>query len=99
MKIVNMKKFIRMVLILIGIIAIFAIMFVSKSYSKGEVKEKTIFVSNGDTLWNIASQEQETNNYYSYKDIRDIVYDIRKLNNLDNSETLKIGQKLVIKSL
>ena len=56
MKIVNMKKFIRMVLILIGIIAIFAIMFVSKSYSKGEVKEKTIFVSNGDTLWNIASQ-------------------------------------------
>ena len=99
MKIVNMKKFIRMVLILIGIIVIFAIMFASKSYSKGAVKEKTIFVSNGDTLWNIASQEQETNNYYSDKDIRDIVYDIRKLNNLDNSETLKIGQKLVIKSL
>lgn len=74
-------------------------MFSSKAYSKGEVKEKTIFVSNGDTLWNIASQEQETNNYYSDKDIRDIVYDIRKLNNLDNSETLKIGQKLVIKSL
>ena len=37
--------------------------------------------------------------FYSDKDIRDIVYDIRKLNNLDNSETLKIGQKLVIKSL
>lgn len=99
MKIVNMKKFVRMVLILIGIIIISTIIFSSKSYSKGEAKEKTIFVSNGDTLWDIASQEQETNNYYSDKDIRDIVYDIRKLNNLANSETLKIGQKLVIKSL
>ena len=99
MKIVNMKKFVRMVLILIGIIVISTIIFSSKSYSIGEAKEKTIFVSNGDTLWDIASQEQETNNYYSDKDIRDIVYDIRKLNNLANSETLKIGQKLVIKSL
>lgn len=99
MKIVNMKKFVRMVLILIGILLITTIIFSNKSYSKGEIKEKTIFVSSGDTLWNIASQEQETNNYYSDKDIRDIIYDIRKLNNLDNSDTLKIGQKLVIKSL
>lgn len=99
MKIVNMKKFVRMVLILIGLIAITTIIFSSKSYSKGEIKEKTIFASSGDTLWDIASQEQKTNNYYSDKDIRDIVYDIRKLNKLNNSDTLKIGQKLVIKSL
>lgn len=99
MKIVNMKKFVRMVLILIGLIVITTIIFSSKSYSKGEIKEKTIFASSGDTLWDIASQEQKTNNYYSDKDIRDIIYDIRKLNNLDNSDTLKIGQKLVIKSL
>lgn len=99
MKIVNMKKFVRMVLILIGLIVITTIIFSSKSYSKGEIKEKTIFASSGDTLWDIASQEQKTNNYYSDKDIRDIVYDIRKLNNLNNSDTLKIGQKLVIKSL
>lgn len=99
MKIVNMKKFVRMVLILVGILVISTIIFSSKSYSKGEIKEKTIYVSHGDTLWNIASQEQNTNDYYSEKDIREIIYEIRKLNNLGNSQTLKVGQKLVIKSL
>lgn len=99
MKIVDVKKFIRMIFILIGMVVILTIMFSNKSFSKGEIKEKTIFVSSGDTLWNIASQEQETNNYYSDKDIRDIVYEIRKLNNLNNNDALKVGQKLVIKSL
>ncbi len=99
MKIVNMKKFIKMVLVLIGIIISTILLFSNKSYSKGEIKEKIVYVSSGDTLWNIASQEQENNDYYSEKDIREIVYEIRKLNNLSNTSTLSVGQKLKIKSL
>lgn len=99
MKIVNMKKFIKMILVLIGIIISTILLFSNKSYSKGEIKEKIVYVSSGDTLWNIASQEQENNDYYSEKDIREIVYEIRKLNNLSNTSTLSVGQKLKIKSL
>ena len=99
MKIVNMKKFIKMVLVLIGIIISTILLFSNKSYSKGEIKEKIVYVSSGDTLWNIASQEQENNDYYSEKDLREIVYEIRKLNNLSNTSTLSVGQKLKIKSL
>ena len=99
MKIINKKKFTRMVFIMIGVITFIFFVFSNTSLSKGEVKEKIIYISNGDTLWSIASDEKETNAYYEQKDIRDIVYDIKKMNNLENNNTLVIGQKLVINSL
>ena len=99
MRIVNKKKFIRMVILIIGIIIISLIGFNNKSFSKGEIKTKTIYVSSGDTLWTIATEEQENNSYYEDKDIRDIIYEIKKLNNLDNNSNLIAGQKLVIKYL
>ena len=99
MRIVNKKKFIRMVILIIGIITISLIGFNNISFSKGEIKTKTIYVSSGDTLWTIATEEQENNSYYEDKDIRDIVYEIKKLNNLDNNSNLIAGQKLVIKYL
>ena len=99
MRIVNKKKFIRMVILIIGIITISLIGFSNISFSKGEIKTKTIYVSSGDTLWTIATEEQENNLYYKDKDIRDIIYEIKKLNNLDNNSNLIVGQKLVIKYL
>ena len=99
MRIVNKKKFIRMVILIIGIIIISLIGFNNKSFSKGEIKTKTIYVSSGDTLWTIATEEQENNSYYEDKDVRDIIYEIKKLNNLDNNSNLIAGQKLVIKYL
>ena len=69
------------------------------SFSKGDIKTKTVNVTKGDTLWSIAREEQENNAYYENKDIRDIIYEIKKLNKLDNNSNLKIGQKLIIKSL
>lgn len=99
MKIVNMKKFLRMVLLILSIIIIISLYFSNVSFSKGEIKTKTINVAKGDTLWSIAREEQESNSYYENKDIRDIIYEIKKLNNLDNNSNLEIGQKLVIKSL
>lgn len=99
MRIVDKKKFVRMIILIIGIISISFICFSNISFSKGEVKTKTIYVSSGDTLWTIAEYEQENNTYYDNKDIREIVYEIKKLNNIDNNSNLITGQKLVIKYL
>ena len=96
MRIVNKKKFVRMVILMIGVIAFSLVSFCNISFSKGEVKTKTIYVSSGDTLWTIASEEQENNLYYEDKDIRDIVYQIKKINNIENSANLIEGQKLII---
>lgn len=99
MKIVNMKKFLRMTLIVFVIIIGISLYFNNVSFSKGDIKTKTVNVTKGDTLWSIAREEQENNTYYENKDIRDIIYEIKKLNKLDNNSNLKIGQKLIIKSL
>ena len=99
MRIVNKKKFTRMVIVMLGIIFSICFYFSNISFSKGEVKTKIMHVSNGDTLWSIAMQEKENNSYYENKDIRDIIYEIRKVNDLDNNSCLKVGQKLVLYSL
>ncbi len=99
MKIVNMKKFLRMTLIVFVIIIGISLYFSNVSFSKGDIKTKTVNVTKGDTLWSIAREEQENNAYYENKDIRDIIYEIKKLNKLDNNSNLKIGQRLIIKSL
>lgn len=96
MRIVNKKKFIRMVILVMGFIILLFICFSNISFSKGEVKTKTIYVSSGDTLWTIAKEEQENNSYYEDKDIRDIVYQIKKLNNIQNNSNLIEGQKIII---
>ena len=99
MRIVDKKKFVKMVILMIGIISVLFICFGNISFSKGNTKTKTIYVSNGDTLWSIAEYEQENNIYYDDKDIRDIVYEIKKLNNLENNSNLVVGQKLIINDL
>lgn len=99
MRIVNKKKFVKMVSLIIGIISISFICFSNISFSKGEIKTKTIYVSSGDTLWSIAREEQENNIYYEDQDIRDIIRQIRKMNNLQNNSNLMEGQKLIIKCI
>lgn len=99
MKIVNRKKFIRMIILMFGIIAITSFGFTNISFSKGEVKEKTIYIINGDTLWSIASNEKENNAYYEEKDIRDIVHEIKEINNIENNSILSVGEKLIVNSL
>lgn len=99
MRIVNRKKFIKMVIIILGVVFAFGIYFSNISFSKGEVKQKTIYVSSGDTLWSIAMNEKENNHYYEDKDVRDIIYEIRKANALDNYSYLKVGQKLIVNTL
>ena len=99
MKIVDRKKFNRMLIIVLGIIAFIIFLFSTTSFSGGKVEEKIIYISSGDTLWSIASEEKENNLYYKNKDVRDIISEIKKLNSLDNNSTLSVGQKIVLKSI
>jgi len=46
-------------------------------------------------LWSIAERESENNNYYKDKDVREIIYDLKKINNLSNSN-LAEGQEIKI---
>ena len=95
MKIVNKKKFIRSTCITVGLI-VYVIMILSNiSFSHTDVNYKEIAISSGDTLWSIAKYEGINNEYFENNDIRDIVDEIKYLNNLSSSN-LNIGDKLSI---
>ncbi len=95
LKIVNFKKFITSILILFGVIILACILFSNKSYSKAKESYKKETIVLGDTLWTIAQNEQTNNEYYKNKDIRYIIYDIEKLNDISNCN-LKEGQEILI---
>ncbi len=98
MKIKNMVKFIRSIVIILLIIGFSSLIITKSIFSHAEKEYKTIYVESGDTLWNIAKEESKTNNYYKNKDIRFIVDDITKENNL-SSNFLMINQTLKIPSI
>lgn len=99
MKIVNKKKFVRNILIIVGTVVIISLNLASTSLSHKEVSKKVIYVSSGDTLWSIAEYEQENNEYYRDFEIREIIYEIRKINNLNTNANLKVGQALMINEI
>lgn len=98
LKIVNRRKFIRSIVLMFLLIIGISFIISNKSFSHTEIKYKTIYVSNGDTLWSIAKEEQNSNNYYKDKNIRNIVDEIKNVNNMTSSD-LKINQELKIKEL
>ena len=95
MKIVNFKKFIRSICIVLGVIFVLSLIFAKGTLSYKEVEFTKLCVASGDTLWNIAEELQSTNNYYSNKDIRYIISDIKDINNLESSNIYS-GQELMI---
>ena len=94
MKIVNKGKFIKTNLILIIIVGAI-IGFATNTYSKVETKYKEEYVYSGDTLWSIAQNELENNKYFEGKDIRYVIEELKKVNNLSNSN-LSEGDKIRI---
>ena len=98
MRIINKKKFIRSMSITIGLIVFIILMLANISFSHTEVNYKEIAISSGDTLWSIAKYEKNNNDYFENRDIRDIVDEIKYLNNLKNSN-LSIGDKLSIPTI
>ena len=95
MKIANVRKFIRSILIIMGIIFCLTLFISKTTLSHGEIEYKMICVAEGDTLWNIAKSNQINNGYYKDKDVRYIVNDLIKINNLENS-TITINQQLKV---
>ncbi len=95
MRIKNLKKFIRSLIIISGLCMAIVLLIQKASYTNKEVEYKTICISKGDTLWNIAKTNQESNSYYKDKDVRYILNDIVKINKLENSN-ININQELII---
>lgn len=95
MKIVNKRKFIRSVVIIGIFVAFISLIFANKTLSHTETSYQKIYVSSGDTLWNISKEQKKSNPYFEEKDIRTIVDEIKYTNNLNNSD-LEIGQELNI---
>ncbi len=98
LKIVNKKKFVRSIILVFLVIIGISFFVGSKSFSHAESKYKTIYVSKGDTLWSIAKEEQNTNEYYRNENIRNIIEQIKKVNKMSSSD-LQINQELKIKEL
>lgn len=94
LKIVNKKKFIRMVA---SIVIILASIFIglNKAYSSGEMEYKQEYVVSGDTLWSLAEKESQENDFYKNKDVRDIIQELKYINHLESND-LKIGQEILI---
>lgn len=97
MKIINKKRFIISNLILFSIV--FMMLYVSKeALSTNIVNYTETYIEEGDTLWQIAANQQQNNKYYKNKEIREIVNNLKKVNNLKNSN-LSVGQKIIIPTI
>lgn len=94
-KIVNKKKFIKMLVVTILIVFVILFAVTTSVFSYNEKNFKKIYVQSGDTLWQIAQNEKDNNINYKDKDIRDIINNIKQINDLRDSN-LKVGQILLI---
>lgn len=95
MKIVNFKKFVRSVSIILLVIFALSIVCAKSTLSHKEVEYTKLYVSSGDTLWSIATDLKNSNDYYKNKDIREIIYNIKTINNMESS-SLYVNQELTI---
>ena len=75
MRIVNKKRFILAIMILIALI----ITLFSNCLAGKKVETEDLVVSTGDTLWSIACEYKKDG-----QDVREYIYELRKLNNLEN---------------
>ena len=94
-RIVNHRKFRSRIILIVFILSCIVFNIKNSVSSEEKIEYKTITVANGDTLWSIAKEEQETNQYYEKNDIREIISNIKVINNL-NSSDLCIEQNLKI---
>lgn len=98
LKITNKRKFKRTILLIVFGMLLILFFTLNNAYSNGEIKYKQEYIYSGDTLWTIAENEAKNNKYYENKDIRNIISEIKQINNIQNGE-LKIGQKIEIPTL
>ncbi len=98
MKKLNLKKFMKLIIVMVVLMITILLFIHSTSLSYKHTQYREIYVCSGDTLWEIAKNEQQNNDYYKGKDIREVIFHIKKINNLSGSD-LSINQKLLIPCL
>jgi len=91
----NIKKIVRTVLLILGVIFILSLFINKATYSHKETEYTNIKVAYGDTLWGIATDLQKNNQVYKNKDVRYIIEDIKSINKLESS-SLYTSQELLI---
>ncbi len=97
-KIINKKKFMKLPVMILSILCICIILLTDQSESNTEITYKTIYVSKGETLWDIATKEAEKNKYYKGYDVRDIIQEIEEMNGLLDANIFE-GKELKIPSM
>lgn len=95
LKIVDRRKFVKMLTLLGIVIILLGVLGFNRAYSKGNIQYKEEYIYQGDTLWSIAEKEAKDNKYYENEDIRNIICELKQVNHIDNGN-LEIGQKIVI---
>lgn len=76
-------------LLCVTVLSIFSIFNGVNALDCQQSKLKTVYVFKGDTLWSIAKQ------YNTKMDIREYIYEVKKLNNMETSE-LYAGQEIIL---
>lgn len=92
---VDFVKFVRASIVLFFMILLICLLFSKAVYSACEVSYKERVVFSGDTLWEIAKSELAENDYFKNKNIRDVISEIKEINQLEDSY-IKEGQILKI---
>jgi len=84
----NKKRFLTFIIITFAVIMLFvgSVVSAGKNVSR---EYKTVTVRQGDTLWDIAGK------YCGKTEIRQYIYQIKKVNNLDNA-IIYAGQKIIL---
>jgi len=79
-KVTDMKKFKRFMFLTVLLISMisFTSILTFKAYSKDIQRYDYVSIQQGDTLWSIAK------NYSDGKDIREVIYEISRLNKIHN---------------
>lgn len=98
MRKLNVKRIMKLIVVMVVLVIMILLFIHSTSLSYRDTQYREIYVCSGDTLWDIAKLEQQNNDYYKGKDIREIIFDIKKVNNLSSSD-LNINQKILVPSL
>ena len=84
MKIVNLRKFIRSIIVLLFLILGVSIIFAKSTLSYKQLEYKSIYVDYGDTLWKIA------------KKFRSTIEDIARVNGIEDPNKIYPGEQLYI---
>ena len=94
-RIKNKNKFIKNMVILMLIIISMVVILINKTYSECKENYKLSYIAKGDTLWKIAETEVKNNQYFKNKDVRNVILEIKKVNNLTTSN-LSEGMQIKI---